>query len=298
MPTVAGYGQDGFRKIVIASALAHGALIIFALFVYKGEVKEFISPVYTVSLVAPSQFVANETSVAAPQHSAEKTTYAPPASKAAPKAVAVPKTAPAKADDFALKNSANKTLVENSINTLKEKIRDKEDNAALEKRIDALKKKNFLTALAKPGANRQATHASNQTAPQTHANKLKTHGGTPRSLQASGSSNTAGNIENKHNAYYSYIGKRVHDEWDYPVEFEKSNVEVIVSVKIGRDGKVLTSSIEKSSGNRAFDESLLAAVKKAGQFAPLPKDFAGDFLEADFGFCPSCAEQKITIKKP
>lgn len=298
MQAVMGYTQEGFRKILMASALAHGALILIALFVYKGEVKEFISPVYTVSLIAPSQFNASEPSGAAVQNSAEKATLTPPAPKVAPKAVAATKAAPAKENGFALKSSGGKTLVEKSINSLKEKIKDEEDNLALKKRIDALKKKTSLTALAKPGANKHATRASNQATSQTNTNKSVAHGALPVSSQTPSAGSIAGNIEKGQKVYYSNIGTRVQEELDYPVEFKKSNVEIIVSVRIGRDGTVLSSSIEKSSGNRAFDDSLLAAVRKIGRFAPLPKDFEDDFLDADFGFCPSCTEQKVTIKKP
>lgn len=296
MPTVAGYGQEGFRKIVVASALAHGALILFALFVYKGEVKEFISPVYTVSLIAPPQFSSNA-SPTATQQGAEKATLAPTAPKVAPKAVATAKAAPAKADDFALKNSANKRLVEDSINTLKEKIKDKEDNAALEKRIDALKKKNFLTALAKPGANKKMAVSEKKLSALTTAKTLTQQSRLYATQTAQQPSDQPTAMDKDETEYSSTIKDRI--EWTYPASFNNDNINIVVSIQIGRDGKLLDRRVEKSSERERIVQSLLDAITKAAPFPPPPKSLVKDgYFEIGFSFCPSCTEQKVTIKKP
>ncbi len=60
--------------------------------------------------------------------------------------------------------------------------------------------------------------------------------------------------------------------------------EVLVSVRIARDGVLIDSWIEKGSGNRLFDDSALKAVKKAAPFPPLPEAFDGDYLEIGFRF--------------
>ena len=51
---------------------------------------------------------------------------------------------------------------------------------------------------------------------------------------------------------------------------QSDNLEAIIDVKILRDGTVSRLEIEKSSGNRYFDQSAVKAVRKASPFPALP----------------------------
>jgi TonB family protein len=68
-------------------------------------------------------------------------------------------------------------------------------------------------------------------------------------------------------SYYALITRKIWSEWIYP-ESNSSGLEVIISVKIDRDGKVVSREIEKSSGDTLFDRSALKAISKA---SPLPQ---------------------------
>jgi protein TonB len=62
--------------------------------------------------------------------------------------------------------------------------------------------------------------------------------------------------------------------------------EVIVVIKIQRDGRILEANFEKASGNRQLDASVMNALKKADPLPPLPDDFRESFLEIGIRFIP------------
>lgn len=73
------------------------------------------------------------------------------------------------------------------------------------------------------------------------------------------------------NAYYALIWSRIKSQWALPRGILQSdNLEAVIDVKILRDGTVSRLDVEKSSGNRYFDQSALRAVRKASPFPALP----------------------------
>ncbi|MFQ5354795.1 MAG: energy transducer TonB [Thermodesulfobacteriota bacterium] len=98
----------------------------------------------------------------------------------------------------------------------------------------------------------------------------------------------AESLEIKYKAYFSLIRDHVQRNWIVPESFDNEKVSVIVSIRIGRNGDLIKSWVEKGSGSRQFDDSLLKAVKKASPFPPLPQDFTEDILETGLRFCPRC----------
>jgi len=67
-------------------------------------------------------------------------------------------------------------------------------------------------------------------------------------------------------SYYALITRKIWSQWIYP-DFDIKGLEVIITIKIARDGKVLSYNVEKTSGNKLFDSSAVKAVSKA---SPLP----------------------------
>lgn len=82
--------------------------------------------------------------------------------------------------------------------------------------------------------------------------------GIPGTMQSMGS-----------DPYYASITRKIWSEWIYP-ESNSSGLEVIIAVKIDRDGKVVSREIEKSSGDTLFDRSALKAISKASPLPPPP----------------------------
>lgn len=86
-------------------------------------------------------------------------------------------------------------------------------------------------------------------------------------------SQSAGSAESssKMDAYYALIWSRIKSQWALPRGIvQRDNLEAVIEVKITRDGRVSSLGIEKSSGNRYFDDSAIKAVRKASPFPPLP----------------------------
>lgn len=67
-------------------------------------------------------------------------------------------------------------------------------------------------------------------------------------------------------SYYALITQKIWSQWVYP-DFESAGLEVIISIKIDKDGKVISQEIEKTSGDGLFDRSAMKAISKA---SPLP----------------------------
>jgi colicin import membrane protein len=70
-------------------------------------------------------------------------------------------------------------------------------------------------------------------------------------------------------SYYALITRKIWGEWVYP-NLGSSGLEVIISMKIEKDGRVISHEIEKSSGNTLFDRSAMKAVSKASPLPPPP----------------------------
>lgn len=75
--------------------------------------------------------------------------------------------------------------------------------------------------------------------------------------------------QGKGDDYYSLIVQQIRQQWVFPERLEK-DLEAIVSIKISKDGKVSIERIEKSSGNKLFDRSVLMAINKASPLPPPP----------------------------
>lgn len=71
--------------------------------------------------------------------------------------------------------------------------------------------------------------------------------------------------------YYDIISQKIWQQWVYP-DIKVSGLEVIISIRIGRDGKVILQEIEKSSGDLLFDRSAIKAISKASPLPPPPEE--------------------------
>jgi colicin import membrane protein len=71
------------------------------------------------------------------------------------------------------------------------------------------------------------------------------------------------------NSYYAHIYEKIQSQWVYP-DFNTQALELIVSIRISREGKILSQEIEQSSGNALFDRSALKALSKASPLPPPP----------------------------
>lgn len=275
--------MNGFGKTLAGSVILHAALLAAVAFLFaSGASRVFITPVYTVDLVAQGPRPGP-----APIAEAVKEETAPP-EPAVQKAA--PKPEPVKVSPEALKVK-EKPSVDETIKKLEKKVERRKDEALVASSIDDLKKK---MEAERKSRDERVSKLREEIASRTAPAKLREAAPSAKP-QASAAVNPAGgsaraDLEKKYSVYYGVLRDKVQENWIYPEGLKDGAISVIVSIKIARTGKLLDVSVEKSSGNQAFDASLLKAVKKAAPFPPLPIDLEGSFLETGLRFCPGCAQ--------
>jgi TonB family protein len=82
--------------------------------------------------------------------------------------------------------------------------------------------------------------------------------------------------------YYSNLEDAIEKYWQLPASY--SGPRPIALMVISRDGRLLSTRILKSSGDREVDDMSLRAVRNAAPFGPLPGDFITDSINLPFSF--------------
>jgi colicin import membrane protein len=90
--------------------------------------------------------------------------------------------------------------------------------------------------------------------------------------------------------YASYIQSRLRDAFKTTIASQSKNPEVVVRLTIDRTGRLVRSRLERSSGDKVFEDSVMRAIAKAEQtFPPPPR--GGEF-EQGFIFKPQGVVKK------
>jgi len=84
--------------------------------------------------------------------------------------------------------------------------------------------------------------------------------------------------------YLEAIEGRVSRNWFGSAVSGSNRLSCVVYFRLLRDGRIEELKVEKSSGNRYFDESALRAIKSSVPFPPLPRAFSGSYLGIHFAF--------------
>jgi len=88
-------------------------------------------------------------------------------------------------------------------------------------------------------------------------------------------------------AYVFQVWSKVKKAWAVPSGLTmRSDLETIVVVRIRKDGRIVDIEVEKRSGNRMYDESVLRTLRSADPFPSFPEGISGDYLEIGFRFLP------------
>ena len=84
-------------------------------------------------------------------------------------------------------------------------------------------------------------------------------------------------------AYQKEAAAKVMKGWK-PVAGPEPGKKTVLIAMIGRDGKLMGLRDNMTTGNKAWDDAAIAAVKAAAPFAPLPKTYTYPTLEVHFHF--------------
>jgi TonB family protein len=124
---------------------------------------------------------------------------------------------------------------------------------------------------------------------QEHAQHSEIYGGRVESIQPQPSTpKVIPTLKSGVNEYYSKIWQKIRNEWTLPENRlkEMGGLETIITVKIGRDGKVQKLWYENRSGNALYDDMAWQAIYKAEPFPPFPSEIKEDTVEIGIRFMP------------
>ncbi len=82
--------------------------------------------------------------------------------------------------------------------------------------------------------------------------------------------------------YMRDLERRIKQNWNPPKG--DASKRVVVLFKIGRDGRLLSIRIGKSSGSVSNDDAAKAAIELTAPFKPLPPEFKGNSIDIEFTF--------------
>ncbi len=119
-----------------------------------------------------------------------------------------------------------------------------------------------------------------------HSYELKNigKGNQPAQAQSSSSQNqgSASSSNGEFQPYAEEMHRKISDKWTPPSVNKDS--EVILEFTILKTGQVKDEKVFKSSGDKAVDDSALAALRKAVPLPPLPLNFPRDEVTVKFNF--------------
>jgi len=278
--------QDFFYKVLVGSFIAHLAFFAFGLFIHAPGVRRtFFAPVYTVTLVeprAPAKKPAARKKAVKKKVVKTRPKKAAPPRKRAKETVKVAKKRPA-APPVAKKETVS---VERALAGIKERVKKKEAEELVARRIEELKKKQAQESEAVERSLEELKKSIAAMAEEPPPPEPVEREAAPAA--APSGRITMENLKAEYPEYYRAIRDRVWENWIYPMDLGGKDVEVIIAIKIGRSGELLDKEIEKSSGNRILDQSLVGAIMKAAPFPPLPEGMPGEYLDTGLRFCPGC----------
>ncbi len=83
--------------------------------------------------------------------------------------------------------------------------------------------------------------------------------------------------------YLNLIITKIANNWLNPLRGGRK-ISTVIYFKIQKNGDVTDIEIEKSSGNKLFDQSAKRAVMASSPLPSLPESYTGDFLGVHFEF--------------
>ena len=78
------------------------------------------------------------------------------------------------------------------------------------------------------------------------------------------------------------VERRIKSNWTPPNGGQ--NKKIVLLFKIAKDGRLLSLSVQKSSGSKSDDDAAIAAVKLTAPFRPLPPEYKGASVDINFTF--------------
>lgn len=113
------------------------------------------------------------------------------------------------------------------------------------------------------------------------ADLAKALGGSGTDAEGSGPGGSGGDGVGALGSYEQVIISRVRPNWSFPAQANRRQFSTLVNIQIAADGIITQSRILRSSGNAAYDASVLNALARTEQLEPPPNP---DVMNIDIEF--------------
>ena len=236
--------------------------------------KTIVPEVYTVDLISISEPLATPPSPPAPPQPA--VTIQNLKEVAAPKTAAIapvsPETVPSEpAQAISIKPLKRKIKNKKSPDLLAQqarKQRELEQRALKARQQELLAEAKRQQAIADAEARAAASEAVNALKQMLLADALAS---SAQSRQRTNSGRSGSNANPIESQYQLHIAGRLHQFWALP-DIKPWNPDLIarVVIHIAKDGKILSHSFEKRSGDRVFDKFVSRTIQDANPLPPIP----------------------------
>jgi len=87
-------------------------------------------------------------------------------------------------------------------------------------------------------------------------------------------------------SYYMHVHDKMYEAWDQPGQAKSLDKKLVTTLilHVARDGRIEGVRMERSSGNKLLDDSVMAAAHSVPRLDPLPEGLGGDFAEISVNF--------------
>jgi TonB family protein len=279
------------RGLVLFMVLSMGVHIaVFAFSRMSKSEPRVVAPVYNVKLVTTAPGGGPRAKEASAK--GNPNAKAPPVAEKAP----APKPKPAEPKPVAKsqpappKSTATKAVPKETIKqpVKKDDAKDKAAKAVADSKADS--KKNGKAEKAEPTQDLgSALSAVKNLIKDKRGHEAGAEGAKGTSVAEFGSGE--GGAQAGALALQIYVGQvqtAIQSHWSIPGEIARLRIMVQLGLKVGPDGRVLDVWVDKGSGNRAFDESAMRAVRAASPL-PVPPETKNGFFEFYTRFTPEGA---------
>jgi len=243
--------------------------------------RTYYSPVYSVRLVNVQPAAPAVAARGEPKKEDLPSVSPPAAEKPKPKEKEKPIS-------LAAKPKEDVTKVDEAIDRIRKRREEKKVDTAIDRMRKRQEEKSVDTAIDRIRGEREAKQIDSAI---ERIRKQVTIGsaGAIETGEAGTGGASSGFMSIKHKMYYNLIWQRIRSAWVLPEGAlgGKKDLETIIAIRIGKDGRIEDIQFEKKSGHPQLDESALRAIKKANPLPPLPPGFEGDKFDVGVRFTPS-----------
>ncbi len=267
--------EERWFKMLVVSTILHVLVLgAFSIPIKKSTKKLNVLSSYSVNLVGDPRagsWGGNEGRISAPAQ--QKKTPETKAAKPEPmKKPAPAKTKPKlerKEKEAAVSLSKKKTPAKETINSREAASR--EELSRLDDRIKEIRKRSAYLDVSRSSGSGGGTPG-------------KTGSGYGLPGSGEGGSRPLDPVSQQ---YILGVWEKIKSSWGLPgMSSFKKDLETIVTIKIRKDGRIVDINIEKRSGNRMYDESILRVLRAVDSLSPIPASLNMETMEIGFRFLP------------